>query len=214
MAAMARAIALTGDVGAGKSTVAGLLEGMGGVRLDADAIALEQWRRPEVARAAARRWGRRVLDPSGGIVRGTVAGRIFTDRAEYDWACGLIHPLVMAELERRVAELSPDRWAVAEVPLLFEVGRPAWVTAAVFVTAPRALRIARCRERGWGEDELTRREAFYLPSDERMALSDFVLNNEGDLASLRRKAEAIVREIASRGFLNRCVRTNIGEGGK
>ena len=47
-----------------------------------------------------------------------------------------------------------------------------------------------------------------------MALSDFVLNNEGDLASLRRKAEAIVREIASRGFLNRCVRTNIGEGGK
>ncbi|WP_341524238.1 dephospho-CoA kinase, partial [Fretibacterium fastidiosum] len=43
MAAMARAIALTGDVGAGKSTVAGLLEGMGGVRLDADAIALEQW---------------------------------------------------------------------------------------------------------------------------------------------------------------------------
>ena len=135
------------------------------------------------------------MDPSGGIVRGTVAGRIFADRTEYDWACGLIHPLVMAELERRVAELLPDRWAVAEVPLLFEVGRPVWVTVAVFVTAPRALRIARCRERGWGEDELTRREAFYLPSDERMALSDFVLNNEGDLASLCRKAEAIVRDI-------------------
>ncbi len=184
------------------------------MRLDADAIALEQWRRPDVAQAAARRWGRQVLDPSGGIVRGTVAGRIFADRTEYDWACGLIHPLVMAELERRVAELSPDRWAVAEVPLLFEVGRPSWVTAAVFVTAPRALRIARCRQRGWDEAELTRREAFYLPSDERMALSDFVLNNEGDLASLRREAEAIVREVESRGFLNRCVRTNIGEGGK
>ncbi len=214
MAATARAIALTGDVGAGKSTVASLLEEMGGVRLDADAIALEQWRRPDVAQAAAHRWGRQVLDPSGGIVRGAVAGRIFADRAEYDWACGLIHPLVMAELERRVAALSPDRWAVAEVPLLFEVGRPAWVAAVVFVTAPRALRIARCRQRGWDEAELTRREAFYLPSDERMALSDFVLNNEGDLASLRREAEAIVREVESRGFLNRCVRTNIGEGGK
>ena len=214
MAATARAIALTGDVGAGKSTVAGLLEGMGGVRLDADAIALEQWRRPDIAQAAARRWGHRVLDPSGGVVRGAVAGRIFTDRTEYDWACELIHPLVMAELERRVAALSPDRWAVAEVPLLFEVGRPSWVAAVVFVTAPRALRIARCRQRGWDEAELTRREAFYLPSDERMALSDFVLNNEGDLASLRREAEAIVREVESRGFLNRCVCTNIGEGGK
>ena len=186
------AVGVTGDVGAGKSTVARLMEAAGGVRLDADAVALSLWERPDIRMAAAARWGEGILDPSGGIDRRAVAGRIFSDPVEHRWCCDLLHPLVMTELERRVAGLSPIKWAVVEIPLLFESGRPDWLTSVVFVTAPWEVRAARCRaQRGWDEAELRRREGFFLPSEERMKLSDFVINNAGDLTELERRVAGV-----------------------
>ena len=187
------ALAVTGDVGAGKSAAARLMEDMGAARFDADVIAGEMWRRPDVLRAALSRWGPGILDPEGRVAHRAVAARIFTDRAEYQWCCALLHPLVMEDLERRVLALPRDRWAVAEIPLLFEAGRPWWVAAAVFVTAPRDVRLARCRQRGWDEAELERREGFFLPSGERMARSDFVLRNDGNLEALKAGILRIVR---------------------
>ena len=187
------AVGVTGDVGAGKSTVARLMEAAGGVRLDADVVALALWERPDIRKAAVARWGTDILDPAGAIDRRAVATRIFSDPAEHRWCCDLFHPLVMVDLEHRVAGLSASQWAVVEVPLLFEVGRPDWLTFVVFVTAPWEVRVERCRaQRGWDEAELRRREGFFLPSEERMKRSDFVINNAGDLATLKADVGRIV----------------------
>lgn len=51
-------IGLTGDIGAGKSTVSSLLERMGAVVVDADKIVRQIWTRPEIIEAASKRWGR------------------------------------------------------------------------------------------------------------------------------------------------------------
>ena len=121
-----------------------------------------------------------------------VAARLFSSRVEYDWGCALLHPKVKAELARRVAALDPERdWAVAEIPMLFESGVPDWVTATVFVTASRDVRAERCRARGWDDAELPRREAFFLPSEERAARSDFVVRNDGGLDDLERSVRAV-----------------------
>ncbi|MBR1673172.1 MAG: dephospho-CoA kinase, partial [Fretibacterium sp.] len=179
--AAATAVGVTGDVGAGKSTVARLMEAAGGVRLDADAIALGLWRREDVRGAAVARWGRGILGAGGEVVRSAVAERIFSDPVKHRWCCALLHPLVMEELRRRVAELDPPRWAVVEIPLLYEAGRPDWLNSVVFVTAPWDVRVERCRaQRGWDEAELRRREGYFLPSRERMNKSDFVISNAGD----------------------------------
>ncbi len=196
------AVAVTGDVGAGKSTVARLFESLGAVRLDADAVVAGLWRRPDVLGAAVGRWGPGILDPEGRIVPARVAERFFSSRGEYDWGCALLHPPAKAELSRRVAALDPGReWVVAEIPMLFESGVPDWVTVTVFVTARWDVRAARCRARGWDEAELLRREAFFLPSEERAARSDFVLRNDGVLEDLERSVRSVFERI--RGFRER-----------
>ena len=162
------------------------------MRFDADAVVAELWRRPDIVGAAVGRWGSGILDSEGRVVFAHVAARLFSSRAEYDWGCALLHPPAKAELARRVASLDPKRdWAVAEIPMLFESGVPDWATATVFVTASRDVRAERCRARGWDDAELPRREAFFLPSEERAARSDFVVRNDGGLDDLERSVRAV-----------------------
>jgi dephospho-CoA kinase len=182
-------IAVSGDVGAGKSRLSKLLEGMGGFLIDADQVVAELWRVPEITAAAVGRWGAGILDGDGRVLREAVAERVFTDQGEHKWLMGLLHPRVWAEVKRRLDLFFSERgvggWAVVEAPLLFESGAPPWITATVFVTARRETRLARCRARGWDEAELTRREGFFLPSEERMARSDHVVHNDGTLEELK-----------------------------
>jgi len=96
-------IGLTGDIGAGKSTVCSLLQQMGAVVVEADRMVRQIWLRPEIIEAARKRWGNDILDSEGRIVASEVASKGFCDEAEYRWMCDLIHPLVMAEMERFVA---------------------------------------------------------------------------------------------------------------
>jgi dephospho-CoA kinase len=188
-------MAITGDVGAGKSTAAKLFESLGGYLIDADRVVAELWLTPQVTAAAVGRWGEGILDEKGRVVHRFVAERIFADRMEYDWLMGFIHPLVGGEIDRRLrrlwenAEENVERngnWAVVEIPLLFETGVSPWVTAKVFVTASRETRLERCRERGWDEAEMQRREGFFLPSHERIARADYVIRNDGDRDALKK----------------------------
>ncbi|MDR1376783.1 MAG: dephospho-CoA kinase [Synergistaceae bacterium] len=181
-------MAITGDVGAGKSTVAKMFESLGGFLIDADQVVDQLWRTPEMIAAAVNRWGKTVLDESGNVRHKPVAERIFNDRGEYDWLTGLLHPRVMKEIEGRI---DTSRWGIVEIPLLFEAGVPAWVTVTVFVTASRETRACRCRARGWNEAEMARRESFFLPSEERMRRSNHVIRNDGDLKRLKKSAEEI-----------------------
>ncbi|MDR3265125.1 MAG: dephospho-CoA kinase [Synergistaceae bacterium] len=186
-------LAVTGDVGAGKSTVSRLFEELGGFLIDADRVVADLWRRPDVIDAAVERWGGGVLDESGRVVHARVAKIIFTDRAEYGWTVALLHPRVRKEIEREI-EGRPDTakgWTVVEIPMLFESGVAPWVTVKVFVTASRSVRLERCRARGWNESDLAERESFFMDSERRMALSDFLIRNEGTPEDLRRA----VREV-------------------
>jgi dephospho-CoA kinase len=190
-------MAVTGEPGAGKSTVSKLFESFGGILIDADRVVADLWRTPEVAAVAVERWGKDVLDGAGHIVHKAVAGRIFaaSGRAEYDWLSRFLQPRIRRELERRVGLLGAEEWAVAEIPLLFETGVASWVTVKVFVTARREVRAARCRARGWDEAEMARRESFFMPSERRMVLSDYVVHNDGGLDELKETVEKIYNEV-------------------
>ena len=160
--------AVTGDVGAGKSTVSGILESMGWALIDADRIVADLWRTSGVMEAAVGRWGEGILE-NGAVARSKVGALIFGDRIEYDWAMNLLHPLVKKEMRLRVETLKGEgRPVVTEIPMLFEAGVEPWVDWKVFVAASRGVRLKRCLARGWDEAEMTRRESFFIPSEERM----------------------------------------------
>ena len=195
-----KVIALTGEIGAGKSAAAKVLEALGGVRLDADKIALSLWQRQDIKDKALARWGKNILDDEFNIIFAEIAKIIFNSREEYKFCCELLHPAVMQELAAKVNELknlNNYNFIVAEVPLLFEVDNKlwrSWVDYILFIAADKATRIQRCHERGWDDDELSRRESYYLPAFARKAHSDFIINNNHDL-------EYLIKELA--GLLNK-----------
>ncbi len=187
------ALALTGDVGAGKSTLARLWGEMGASVLDADRVVRALWTRTNVLDAALARWGRGILDADGKADPSAVASKAFSDRREYDWLCALLHPLVRIEMEKTAASL--DGWVVAEIPLLFEGGIPWWIDAAIYVTAPEAGRRERNASRGWRYDEISRRESFLLPGAEKRARADLVVENSSDFETLEREASRLAERF-------------------
>lgn len=180
------ALGVTGDVGAGKSTLTRFWKEMGASVLDADEIVRSLWKRPDVIGKAVSRWGRGVADNGGNILRGEIAARAFSCAEDYAWLCGLLHPLVRIEMERISASL--EGWVVAEIPLLFEGGVPEWIDATVYLAAPEEKRRDRNSARGWDGREILRRESFLLPSEEKKRRADMVLENTGTLEDLRETA--------------------------
>lgn len=195
------ALGVTGDVGAGKSTVATLWEQAGAALLDADRIVHAVWRRRTILDQAMRRWGPQILDDKGALVPRKVAEAAFGDEKEYRWLCDLLHPIVRIEMER--AAMSLDGWVVAEIPLLFEGGVPWWIDATVYVTASDTVRLVRNAARGWDDGEIRRREAHLLPRERKMSMATIVLTNEGLLDDLRQRAEAMARDFRAMAGLCR-----------
>ena len=127
MAVTARTV-VTGEIGAGKSTVSKILARlMGCAVIDADVIATEMWSRPDVKSMAVSRWGGEILDAQGNIIKAEISRQIFADDEEHKFCNAMIHPLVMEELRRRTENID----AVVEIPLLPEAGRPEWINRAV-----------------------------------------------------------------------------------
>lgn len=184
--------AVTGDIGAGKSTVSAMLSRLIGCSLiDADKVAAEIWTHTDVKDSAVSRWGNGILDSHGEIVKAEISRRIFADDDEHRFCDSLIHPLVMEEIHRLTQGLTD---AVAEIPLLPEAGRAEWIGRAVYVMADFGLRAERCRVRGWNDDELLRREKFLLPRDLRINVCDCIIRNEGSLSDLEGQAVKFLQE--------------------
>ena len=183
--------AVTGEIGAGKSTVSAILARlMNCTLIDADKIAAEIWTRNDVKNTAVSRWGNGILDSHGEIIKAEISRRIFTSTEEHRFCDSLIHPLVMDEIRRLTEGID----AVAEIPLLPEAGRPEWIGRAVYVMAEFGTRAERCRARGWDDDELLRREKFLLPRELRIDVCDCIIRNEGSLSELYGQAVRFLQE--------------------
>lgn len=185
--------AVTGEIGSGKSTLSRILSRlMNCAVIDADKIAAEIWTRDDVKNIFVSRWGNEILDADGNIIKGEISRRIFTDDEEHKFCDSIIHPLVMDEIRTLTENID----AVAEIPLLPEAGRPAWITRVIYTEADFSLRAERCRvSRGWSRKELLRREKFLLPKSERLAICDYVIRTEGSLSDLRAQAVKFLQEI-------------------
>ena len=171
------AVAITGGIGAGKSTALASFRGHGAATVSSDEIVHHLLATDEdVKRALVGRFGEEILGEDGAPDRERIAYKVFRDREALDFLEKLLHPLVSREYmtwREQLAELpNPPRVCVTEVPLLYEVGAETRFDKVVVITAPRKLREAR---RGRGDD----REARLLPDKEKIARADFSYVNTG-----------------------------------
>jgi dephospho-CoA kinase len=186
-------VGLTGGIGAGKSEVSRLLASYGAVLVDADLIAREVVApgTPGLASVVAE-FGPEVLLPDGALDRPKLGSIVFADPARLAALNAIVHPLVRdrsAELEGRAG---PGDVLVNDVPLLAENGLAELFDLVVVVDAADATRLDRLvRLRGMGEQEALARMAAQSSREDRLAVADLVIDNDGPLTAL----EPQVREV-------------------
>jgi dephospho-CoA kinase len=195
-------VALTGNIGAGKSTVAELFRSWGATIIDADQLVREAQApgRPALAQIVSR-FGNQVLRPDGTLDRPALRAQVLADPTALAALNGIMHP----EVHRRRRELLEearvrgDRIVVSDIPLLFEAADPSEFDAVVLVDAPESVRRARLlRSRSLPGAELDRLISTQLPSASKRLRSDYVIDNEGDLRALERSSASVWEALLAR----------------
>jgi dephospho-CoA kinase len=190
-------VALTGGLGAGKSTALAALERLGAVVISSDAIVHELYASDEVRDAVTARFGADVA-PGGVVDRAAVAARAFATDEDRAWLEQLLWPLVHGRVadwrEQTSLREPPPRALVVEVPLLFEAGSDHMYDATIAVIADEAIREARAQARG--HHSVAEREARQLTQQEKAARSTFVVLNDGSIEELESKLSSILAMLA------------------
>jgi dephospho-CoA kinase len=193
-------VGLTGGIGAGKSEVARLLASYGAVLVDSDRIAREvvEPGTPGLA-AVVEEFGPQVLAPDGTLDRARLGKIVFSDPDRRAALNAIIHPLVRQRAAESEAAAPPDAVVVQDVPLLAENGLAPLYDLVVVVDASDATRLDRLvRLRGMAEDEARSRMAAQATREERLAVADLVIDNDGPLEALAPQVERVWRTLRAR----------------
>jgi dephospho-CoA kinase len=184
-------VGLTGGLGAGKSTVGKALAARGAAVIDADQVAHDLTAPGSPGeRAVLEHFGDRAAALSGQadqtrrLDRKTLADIVFSDASERLALEAITHPLIRAEVLRRIA-LAANEVVVIEIPLLDERRRVDYdLDLVVLVDAPEDVAVNRAVARGMTETGARARMAAQPSSTERRLLAERVLLNDGGLDDL------------------------------
>jgi dephospho-CoA kinase len=184
-------LALTGSIGMGKSTVAGMFERAGVPVFDADA-AVRELQGP--GGALVQKIGE--LFPGtvrcGTLDRDCLAQIVLSDPAKLAALEGVVHPAVRDFRQAFIDKNSSAPALMFEIPLLFETGTEKEFDKVIVVSAPAALQRARVLERrGMSPAKLQSILERQMPDEEKRRRADFVIDTGGDLST----TEAQVRDI-------------------
>lgn len=192
-------IGLTGGIGSGKSTVSALLAARGALVVDADAIVREvQASGQPVFEAMVERFGPSIVAADGSLDRQAVADVVFADTAALADLNAIVHPVVGAEIARRLEQASrTDEVVILDVPLLVESGRDD-LAGLIVVDVDPDLAVARLvGHRGFTAADARARMAHQVAREDRRARADLVIDNSGTLSDLTRQVDAAWTWIGS-----------------
>lgn len=188
-------VGLTGGIGSGKSTITRLLIGFGIEVIDADDVAREVVTPGSPAlNALVERFGTKILATDGTLKRERLRGLIFTDPAAKRWVEELLHPVIRARIEERIAR-STSAWLLLSVPLLLE-NKSAYdfVDRVLVVDVPESVQLARTMLRDNAtKEEVTRIMQSQLPRGKRLAAADDIVENTGDPLQLQEQLLRLVK---------------------
>ena len=193
-------VGLTGGIGAGKSAVSRLLASYGAVIVDSDRIAREvvEPGTPGLAAVVAE-FGDGVLAADGSLDRAKLGGIVFTDADRLRALNAIVHPLVRDRSAALQEAAGPDAVVVNDVPLLAENDLAGLYDVVVVVDAAPATQLDRLvRLRGMAEDEARARMAAQATREQRLAIADIVVDNDGTQAELAERVRKLWEELVAR----------------
>ena len=186
-------VGLTGGIGTGKSTVAGLLRELGAAVLDADQVARDVVEPGTVGlRRIVDAFDRDVLTGQGTLDRAAMRRRIASDGAAKATLEQITHPLIAQQIMGWLADRGQDGTSVAvvEAALMVETGSYRRYDHVWVVTTSQSMQVARVTARdGVSEDEARAIIASQWPMQDKEAVATCVIRNDGDRLQLRRRVQ-------------------------
>lgn len=185
-----KVVGLTGNIGCGKSTVAGMLRDLGVAIIDADAVARQLRNNDDVVR-------RRIEQRFGTLDPNELAHAVFSDAAALADLEEILHPPVRDEVRARLAELMAAGAEMACIEAIKLLESPlrdrcdeTWV-----VRCDEADALARLATRGMSEEDARARLANQTSQEAKLAAADRVIDGSASIGETRRQVEAAHRAL-------------------
>jgi dephospho-CoA kinase len=195
-------VGIGGNIASGKSMVANELRRYGAKIIDADRIGWTLLRRntPQYKKLVAA-FGRGILNKTGQIDRAALARHAFAGKMALKKLNSAVHPVLLEKVKDEMARHKKGL-VVLDAALLFEWGLEKDVDVSILVTAPDRLKLKRLTDAGMPAAEAQARLALQTPDIKLWRRADFVLENRGSLAELKRKSRALWNFFYSSRFQN------------
>ena len=181
-------IAITGNIGSGKSTFTKFAEDAKYPVLRADGISKEILSTDkEVRELIIKEFGKQSFKDGKPEVR-YLATEVFSDPAKLAIIESILHPRVIESIEKNSAELLKNNKVVfIEAALIYEADMEDMFDYVVLITAQRDLRLARKISSGITENDFCKRESNQIPEEEKKKRADFIFSNDGSVDDFKSK---------------------------
>lgn len=194
-------VGLTGGIASGKTTVSRMFSELGVPVICADELAHAAVRPNSPGLGEIRRaFGDDLVDPKGSLDRAAMARLVFNDESARKRLEAIVHPRVLEEQNKKIAELAAQghNIAVVDVPLLYESGLEGVFDLIIVVYVPRNFQEDRLMRR----DNMSRKEArlrldAQMSIEEKKNRADRIVDNTGRREAIRKQVEALVEELRS-----------------
>ncbi|MFB9114908.1 dephospho-CoA kinase [Xanthomonas arboricola pv. corylina] len=187
-------VGLTGGIASGKSALAAEFEKLGVPVIDADIVARQVVAPGHILDAITEQFGREILLPDGTLDRQALRKIVFADPAQRKALEAITHPAIRAELQRAAQE-AVGPYTIVAIPLLTEAGGRAtyaWLDRILVVDVPVSLQHARLMQRDGSTSVLADQMiAAQASREQRLAIADDVVSNEGDTDRLAQQARSL-----------------------
>lgn len=186
-------VALTGGIGAGKSSASALLVERGAVLIDGDGVAKElQAKGGKGYEAMVEKFGDGILGPDGELDRPKIAAMVFSDTDKLAELNGIMLPMIGLTIAERVAaNAETENVVLLDLPLLGGGQNAYNVKATIVIDCPVEIAIDRLvNSRGMDAEDAARRIANQITREERVKLADFVIDNSSGPEDLEKAVDA------------------------
>lgn len=196
-------IGLTGNFGMGKTTVLEMFNNMGAYTVNIDDLVHDILKKQSVVKKIVQTCGDDILTNNSkklSINKKRMAQAIFDNTEKRKAVEQIIHPEVlnsMGKIEAKLVRKDPLSIIVFEVPLLFEAGYKKHFDKTIVVYTKQNTAIRRLIKKGFSKDEALKRLKAQMPITKKKKMSDFSIDNDGDLGITEKKVNRIFNKIAA-----------------